>query len=200
MFHKCLNFQKNAVIIVINKHLKPVISFQDLLNIDPANPTPDDYKMAEKFVCRMYQDPLCNTTDRIRVRTLLSSNKPEENPPTSNALHYHICRAFCQASRLLYSFKGDHTSLPSPIESNGFYMNESNELCPVMMTLEPMSDAIEDNITCNCKTDCTKRYCKCKSRGVVCTQLCHKKLKYSQENCRNLLHNREEEEDNDDNV
>ena len=143
----------------------------------------------------MYKDPLCDTTDKLRIRTLLSSNKPEDNPPTSNALYFHLCRAFFQSARLLYSYIGDHSTLPSPIDSKGFFMNESNEICPALMTLHPMSDTIEDNITCNCTTDCTKGYCKCRKRGVVCTQLCHKKLKYSQENCRNLLHNREDEID-----
>ncbi len=73
--------------------------------------------------------------------------------------------------------------------------NEEGDLIPVMMSKAPMSEAIEDNITCNCQTDCTKKICKCRKRGIVCTQLCHKKLKYSQEFCLNLQHNREEEEE-----
>ena len=130
------------------------------------------------------------------MRTLLSSNKPEENPPpTSDASYFHICRAFHQASRLLYAHVKDHSSLPYPVDGKGWIENEEGDLIPVMMSKAPMSEAIEDNITCNCQTDCTKKICKCRKRGIVCTQLCHKKLKYSQEFCLNLQHNREEEEE-----
>lgn len=165
------------------------------MNIDPANPTVEDYEKAEMFICRLYQDPHADTLDKIRVRTLLSSNKPEENPPTSDAVYFHICRAFHQASRLLYAHVKNHSTLTSPVASKGWIENEDGDLIPVMMSKAPMSEAIEDNITCNCQTDCTKKFCKCRKRGIVCTQLCHKKLKYSQEYCLNLRHNREEEEE-----
>ena len=91
------------------------------------------------------------------MRTLLSSNKPEENPPTSDAGYFHICRAFHQASRLLYANVKDHSSLPSPVDGKGWIENEEGDLIPVMMSKAPMSEAIEDNITCNCQTDCTKK-------------------------------------------
>ena len=56
------------------------------------------------------------------------------------------------------------------------------------MTLEPMPDEVEENDTSNCVTKCANKMCSCRSRGNKCALLCHKKLKYSHENCVNMNH------------
>ena len=104
----------------------------------------------------MWVDPHNDELGSIRVRTLLLSTKPEDNPPTSNAAFFHICRAFLQASRWQYAYLNDHSSLTSPVGSGGFFKQQSGELAPVMMTLDPMPDMVEEVITCNCEGTCGK--------------------------------------------
>ena len=148
------------------------------------NPTEQDFKHAETFICRMYK---CaeNTLDDIRVRTLVSSSKPEDNPPTSNAARFHICRSFCQAAKWLYAYSNSHRDLPSPVASGGFKTDKDGGLSPIMMTLQPMPEVLLEVATCNCQSNCQSGRCACLKSGLKCTILCHKSLKYSQGNCKN---------------
>ena len=56
--------------------------------IDPANPSQEDYSKAEKFMVKLYGSSK-ETLDAARVTTLLVTDKPEENPPTTNSGQYH---------------------------------------------------------------------------------------------------------------
>ena len=134
-------------------------------------------------MCKLFNSIL-EDLDELRVRTLLSSAKPEDNPPTNNAAHFHVCRAFCQATKWLYAHKPKHIDLPSPVESGGFRL-EDDKLVPIMMTTEPMPDALIEVTTCNCEADCLSRRCSCKKTELHCTVLCHKKLKFNHDRCAN---------------
>ena len=155
--------------------------------IDCANPTEEDYAKAEAFMCRMYGDPHNDKLYKMRMRTLLSTSKAEDDPPTSNAAHHHISRSFCQAARHQYAHMNTHSTLPTPITSGGFYLNDSGELTPIMMSNDPMPNVLEEAITCNCEGSCETRRSSCYKTGMKCTVLCHKKLKYSHEKCENIL-------------
>ena len=56
------------------------------------------------------------------------------------------------------------------------------------MTLEPMPDEVEENVTCNCATKCANKKCSYRSSDNKCALFCHKKDKYSHENCANMNH------------
>ena len=77
--------------------------------------------------------------------------------------------------------------LPSAVDSGGFVRNEDGTLKPVMSTKEPITDEMIGGVTCNCKTECLSRKCKCFDSGNRCSILCHKGLKYRSENCRNCI-------------
>ncbi len=100
------------------------------------------------------------TLDEVRVSALLACDKPEDCPPTSNAAKYHISRSFCHAARLKYPHVASHSDhLPSPLSSGGYKM-EGDALVPVMMTLEPMSISIEEDVSCNLVHYCYLLYIK----------------------------------------
>ena len=165
-----------------------MILFQHLLDgINTANPTEQDFDNAEKFMCRAYNS-LKDTLDEVRVTILLSTNKPEDNPPTSNAAKFHLCRSFCQAARWVNSGLLLHCDLPSTISCGGF--TESDGLfMPIMITQEPRSEAMQEMVTCNCTGNYQVGQCGCKKKNLKCTVLCHKKLKYNHDKC--LRMNRE---------
>lgn len=159
--------------------------FQGLLeDIDPANPSPQDFDNGEMFLCREYNS-IKDTLDEVRVTTLLSCDKPEDNPPTSNATKYHLCRSFCQAAKWVNACKQMHSELPSPVSSGGF-REEDGHLIPVMVTTDPMPEMLVEIITCNCPSSCESGRCKCRKAKMNCTLLCHKKLKYNHKNCMNM--------------
>ena len=81
------------------------------------------------------------------MRAILTSSKPEENPPTSNAAQYHILRAMIQPSRWQYAHLSKHSIHVSASNCGGYYTNDAGKLCPVMMTFEPMPTIIEDIVT-----------------------------------------------------
>ena len=163
--------------------------FKGLLDeVNTMNPSEEDIKNCEKFLCRLYKDPSSESLDSLRVRTLLISTKPEENPPTSNAGRFHILRSIFQASRWEYAYLPYHCGLPSATDYGGYYIDDSGKMLPIIMTLEPMPDVVEEIITCNCLTKCVNKRCSCKLSGNKCALLCHKKLKYSHDNCENMNH------------
>ena len=152
-------------------------------DITPESPTPEDFSNAEKFLSRMYNSTK-DTLDEFRVTTLLACDKPEDNPPASNAAHYHLCRSFCQASKWLHACKLCHANLPSPISSGGF--KETNgQLVPIMVTTNPMPKMLVELIICDCQTGCGTKKCACKRGCIKCCLLCHKKLKYNHDTCQN---------------
>ena len=129
-------------------------------DIDVDNPTDEDFFKAETFMYRMYKYVDADGLDVNRVRTLLSSTKPEENPSTGNALYYHICWSFYQASRWKNAHVNRHDNLPTAVDYGGFKA-DGDKLVPIMMTTEAMSDAVLESVTCSCKGDCNTRRCLC---------------------------------------
>ena len=53
---------------------------------------------AEKFVCRIYDCPNIDTTNKARSHLFIKSKATESLPPTSDALSFHIKRSHYQAS------------------------------------------------------------------------------------------------------
>ena len=167
-----------SVLRIVPNFLQEIL---DTINV--LNPTPEDYDRARAFICRLYKSPL-NDLDGLRVRTILSTNKAEENPPTMNTAYFHCSRSFCQASRLLYAHLPTHSNLPSPLDYGGYTL-EDNEYVPIMTTLEPMPDVMQEDISCDCKGECLTKRCKCRKVPMRCTLLCHKSMKYNSDCCQN---------------
>ena len=116
-----------------------------------------DIKNCEKFLCRLYKDPSSESLDSLRVRTLLISTKPEENPPTSNAGSFLIMHSIFQAYKLEYAYLPCHSGIPSAIDYGGYYIDKNDKMCTIKMTLEPMPDVVEENVTCNCAIKCANK-------------------------------------------
>ena len=137
-------------------------------------------------MCRMYKSSTATSLDYVHVRTLLTVNKPEPNPPTSDAAKYHIRRAFLQASRWCNAFSPIHGNLVSPVACGGFNL-EGDQLVPIMMSKHPIPDAVLAVVTCDCRSDCNTNRCGCRKAKLKCTLVCHKGQQYSQEQCKNLV-------------
>ena len=135
-------------------------------------------------MCRVFNSSK-DTLDEVRVITLLATIKPEDNPPTSNAARFHLSRTFCQAAKWVHASLSLHSDLPSPVASGGF-KEEQGRLVPIMVTLEPMPDAVQEMVTCNCQGNCQSGHCSCNKKKLKCTLLCHKKLKYNHNKCCNM--------------
>ena len=126
---------------------------------------------------RMYKYVDADGLDVNRVRTLLSSTKPEENPSTGNALYYHICWSFYQASRWKNAHVNRHDNLPTAVDYGGFKA-DGDKLVPIVITPKAMPDAVLEVFTCSCKWDCNTRRCLCQKATLKCTLLCHKSTQY----------------------
>ena len=66
-------------------------------NINCDVPNNIIYERIEKFMCRLYKDKFDTSLDSMRVNRILTTNKPEDIPPTSDAARLHISRAFLQS-------------------------------------------------------------------------------------------------------
>ena len=64
--------------------------------------------------------------------------------------YWRFCMHFCQA----------------------WQVNESGDLKVKWLSCSPTMDNILESASCNCKTGCTNRRCKCKKEDLTCTELC----------------------------
>ena len=60
-------------------------SHELLKNINCDVPNNIDYDQVERFMCRLYKDKFATSLDSMRVNRILTTNKPEDIPPTSDA-------------------------------------------------------------------------------------------------------------------
>ena len=91
----------------------------------------------------------------MRVDRILTINKPEDIPPTSDAARLHICRAFLRAHVWKNAHVPVHDIMSHELLSTGFILDEQNNtLTPIMMTKSPMSKSVIEMISCNCKSSC----------------------------------------------
>ena len=93
-----------------------------------------------------------------------------------------------EASRCEYAYLSCLSELPSAIDYGGYYIDKNGKICPIMMILDPMPDVVEENVTCNCAIKCANKKWSYRYSGNKYALLCHKKVKYSHENCENMNH------------
>jgi hypothetical protein len=89
---------------------------QLLANLGKGQLTDDTSKKAELFVCKLYISN-CETADGARTIMFRKATAPENLPPSSDALSFHIKRAHYQAS--VWQQAHEKPNLP-PIESMGW--------------------------------------------------------------------------------
>ena len=114
-------------------------------------------------MCRKFNSPK-DILDEVRVTTLLATIKHEDYPPTSNATRFYLSRTFCQAAKWVHAILSLHSDIPSSVASGGF-KEEQGRLVPIMVTLEPMSDTVQEMVTCNCQGNCQSGHCCCKKKN-----------------------------------
>ena len=132
----------------------------------------------ELFVCKLYGNKSLHTTDGLRETMLLSSSKPELMPPTSNALRFHMQRAFYQA-RIWQCANIALPEIPIPTSPGAGWSEDDGKLQPILMTKDPIPKAIRVIIAClSCSTGCNTARCKCFKAELFCTRLCHRNLEH----------------------
>ena len=81
--------------------------------------------------------------DSMRVNLILTTSKPEEIPPTSDAAKLHISRAFLQAHVWKNAHVPVHDIMSHKLMYTGFMLDDKNNiLTPIMMTKCPMPKAV----------------------------------------------------------
>ena len=148
-------------------------------------PNDCDYECTQKFMFWLFKDNVALTLEDIRATLILSTNWPEEISPTSDAAKLHISRAFLQAYQWVDAYIPVQDILSNDLLKEGFTLDsEKNILKPIMMTKDPMSKAVVEMISCNCRTGCDSCRCNCFKANLKCTVLCHKR---SRDSCVNLI-------------
>lgn len=125
---------------------------------------------ATLFFTALYGRKGSNDLNILRQHLLASSKSDLRSlPPTNDAFKQHVLRALFQ----LAAYKRAHRNtldLPNPTEFGRTVIN--GILCPVMMTLPPKPDIIQQPTSCKCKTSRCLRVCSCSRAGVECCVRC----------------------------
>ena len=129
-------------------------------------------------VAYTYKNKSATSFESLRVNRILTTNKPKEIPPTSDAAKLHISRAFLQAHVWKNAHVPVHNIMSHELMYTGFMLDEKNNIpTPIMMTKFPMPKAVIEIISCNCKFSCDTKKCSCFKSRLRCTIMCHKKSK-----------------------
>ena len=170
-------------------------AFQALSNVTSLSEATE--KTLSSFVCRAYCPSGVVIGELHQLRWHLFCKHLAESdrlPPTESALHEHCLRAHFQAS------VWGQANIPMQIQMdplvNG-WCNNGGVIMAVTTKLEPAPAAILELVKCACKkNNCTSSRCNCKSRGLICTDLC---LCSECENEDHVLYTIGEDEDDTDN-
>ena len=142
---------------------KAFCSNPDLLaNIGSDDLHDETCKLAEKFICRMYNLSDEDTCDNARVVLFGKCILPEALPHTSNALQLHIQRARYQSMAWIQATYNT-PFLPQP-EPMGWSTGDG-KLVPTLMSLFPIPATCAEVIICGC----TRGKCGCKNENLHCT-------------------------------
>ena len=131
--------------------------------------TPSVSASAEEFVCKVYGMETLQTTDSVHHVMFGKGCKPDQMPPSSDALRLHIQRAHYQSM----AWKRAHCqrpNLPDPTEL-GWKRNVAG-LQPFLMSLNPIPESCIEPVSCSCQSKCwTMRY-SCRKAKIGCTTVC----------------------------
>ena len=113
----------------------------------------------------------CNSLNALRCEEAAKKVSPRKLPPTEDSFHQHVLRT---AYQLMMWRQSDKTtfSIPDPLMF-GYYRDESNLLCPVMMTQSVAAPELLNNLICQCKDKSCSSNCSCFSSNQPCTSACN---------------------------
>jgi hypothetical protein len=133
-------------------------------------PSSEDNKLLEEFVCRLYQ-PKTKETSVSQVRwNMFKQNQAEAErlPPTLAALHQHTLRTYYQCIVWCNDIVST-VDLPEPTSYG--WSNSDGYLSPVVTDLKPTPEAIVERVRCKCKAGRCTGQCSCRLAGMVSTQM-----------------------------
>ncbi len=180
LFHALTGCDTVSFLYGIGKRtaMKILLENPDMLQgiLDLPQLTDEALTKMEHFVCKLYGSKTLHNTNSVRETMLLSCSKPELMPPTSDALKYHMQRAFYQ-SKIWHCANITLLNIPDPMTPGAGWSAKEARLQPLLMTKDPIPKAIREMIACQaCTTGCNSMRCKCFKERLHCTRLCHKNL------------------------
>lgn len=92
-------------------------------------------------------------------------------PPTIGALKQHILRVHIQTLVWGQAAIAQQDLQLDPLE-NGYCKDSDGHLKPTTTEVLPAPKAIFEMMRCECKTDCSSAKCFCRTKNLVCTDLC----------------------------
>ena len=126
------------------------------------------HRKVEKFMCLIY-----NTNeeyvDNARSKMFVSAKKPDNLPPTSDALKFHIQRAHHQAL-VWHQACVVNMNIPDPTQLGWNLIDGVYK--PILLSLPAVPDQCLELLSCNCKTGCRTMRCGCRRNKLNCTQFC----------------------------
>ncbi len=143
-------------------------NYQLLRGIGKGQLTDSKIRKVEKFMCLIYKSSE-DSVDSAQSKMFTSATKPENLPPTSDALKFHIQRAHYQASIWCQAFAGEmHLTDPTLFGWNlvdGKYK-------PILGSITAVPQKCVELLSCKYKMGCQTLLCKCRKNKLNCTQLC----------------------------
>lgn len=123
------------------------------------------------FTCRLFGDQTATTVNDARYNAFTKGKFGEDClPPNKDALLLHITRA----NYVAYIWRRCLSpTIDAPDFCNhGWQVDESGDVRVKWLSCLPAMDNILESASCNCKTGCKNRRCKCKKEDLTCTELC----------------------------
>jgi len=101
----------------------------------------------------------------FRSLSFKNKNNLQLLPPTEGAAKQHCSRCYLQIQAWL-------SRSINPTEL-GWKITKNNCLEPVMTDDKLFPPEVIENISCRCKTGCTRKTCTCRKYGLLCTTFCN---------------------------
>ena len=146
-----------------------------------SEPSEDTIKGCVAYLCSLFCKKGVNITEPNTLRWTLFKQQGIDKgvellPPTYGAWEQHIRRAHCQAA----IWEQDlilHPVVPDPLKLG--WLKEDNHLVPELSKIPPAPASVVELVRCSCGANnpnaiskCSTARCSCRSRDLVCTELC----------------------------
>src|SRR6218665_2861898 len=81
---------------------------------------------------------------------------------------------------------------------NGYHKDSDGQLKPTMPDALPAPKAINEMVSCHCKTDCSSAICSCITNNLSCTELCQCGSECQNDEDTQNKHETDDDDDDDD--
>ena len=130
----------------------------------------------EEFTCCMYAaHTQITNVNEMRFQLFRSKNGDilsGQMPPCKDCLEQHAIRASYQAAVWQHSLVEAFPEIPSPLDCDGWVLDDEGKLEIRWMLGAPAPDVIMELLSCTCKRICSLPLCTCMSNGLKCTDAC----------------------------